>query len=127
MLVSDTDVLVDVMREYQPALDWLQALSDEQVLVPGFVAMELVAGCKNTREIRATREALSRFRIVWPSESTCTSALSVFTNNRPKHGLGIIDALVGQMAIDLALPLATFNKKHYTGMSPLETIQPYER
>ena len=127
MLVVDTDVLVDVMREYQPALDWLQALPDEDVLVPGFVAMELIDGCKNTGEIRATRKALSNFRVIWPSESTCASALTVLMDCRPKYGLGIIDALVGQMAIALALPLATFNKKHYTCIPRLQTHQPYER
>ena len=127
MLVVDTDVMVDLMRRYQPALDWLKGLGDEQLLIPGYVAMELIDGCNNTREVRATREFLSRHRIVWASETTCNSALSVFTDNRPKHGLGIIDALVRQMAIDLALPLATFNRKHYTCMSHLQTIQPYER
>ena len=95
--------------------------------MPEFVAMELIEGCKNTGEIRATRKILSSFHIIWPSESTCGSALSVFTDNRPKYGLGIIDALVGQMAVTLALPLVTFNKKHYACVPGLQTVQPYDR
>jgi predicted nucleic acid-binding protein len=127
MLIVDTDVMVDLIRQHQPALDWLNSLDDEPLLVPGFVAMELIDGCNNTREIRATRRLLNSHRIVWASEATCDSALSAFTDNRPKYGLGIIDSLVGQMAIALDIPLATFNKKHYTCIPGLQTLQPYER
>lgn len=127
MLVVDTDVMVDLLRGYQPALDWLQNLGDEPLLIPGFVVMELIEGCKNTREVRAVRKSLADYGIVWPSDSTCNAALSVFTSHRPKHGLGIIDSLIGQIAIDLGLPLATFNKKHYECIPGLQTLQPYTR
>lgn len=127
MLIVDTDVMVDLLRQHQPALDWLDDLGDEQPLIPGLVAMELIDGCKNTREVRSTREVLSRYHIIWPSEDTCVSAQSVFTDNKPKYGLGIIDALVGQMAVTLGLPLVTFSKKHYQCIPQLQTIQPYER
>lgn len=127
MLLVDTDVMVDLMRRHPSALSWLGGMGHERLLVPGFVAMELIDGCSNTREIRATRNVLSKHRIVWASEATCASALSVLMDCRPKYGLGIIDALVGQMAIALALPLATFNKKHYACIPGLQTLQPYAR
>ncbi len=43
------------------------------------------------------------------------------------HGLGIIDALIGQMAASLDLPLHTFNQKHYAAIPRIRLVQPYPR
>ena len=32
------------------------------------------------------------------------------------HGLGILDALIGQMAVALNLPMHTFNQRHYAAI-----------
>ncbi len=41
MLLIDTDILVDIQRGYQPAVDWFAGLG-ELPSVPGFVVMELI-------------------------------------------------------------------------------------
>ncbi len=41
MFLLDTDVLIDIQREYTPALTWFATLS-EIPAVPGFVVMEPV-------------------------------------------------------------------------------------
>lgn len=50
MLLLDTDVMIDVLRGYDPALEWLRSLADEMIGLPGFVAMELLQGCRNRQE-----------------------------------------------------------------------------
>ena len=47
MLLVDTDVMIDVMRNHTPAINWLQTLHQEQVDLPGLVVMELLQGCQN--------------------------------------------------------------------------------
>ena len=39
----------------------------------------------------------------------------------------MLDALIGQMAVALHVPLHTFNQKHYLAIPHLTTIQPYEK
>lgn len=53
--------------------------------------------------------------------------LSVFARYYLSHNLGIIDALIGQMAVSLDLPLHTFNQKHYETIPNLKLIQPYRK
>jgi len=51
----------------------------------------------------------------------------VFARYHLSHALGILDALIGQMAVALGLPLYTFNQKHYAAILNLRTVQPYEK
>ena len=127
MIILDTDVMIDILRQYPPALAWLNSLGEEEILLPGFVIMELIQGCRNKVEQEDVERELGAYSISWPSPETCDEASSVFARYHFSHGLGILDALIGQMAVDLNLPLYTFNQKHYTAIPNLKTIQPYEK
>jgi len=50
MILVDTDVMIDVMRRYAPAVAWLDSLDTETIGIPGLVAMELLQGCRNREE-----------------------------------------------------------------------------
>lgn len=47
MILVDSDVMIDILRQYKPALDWLKMLNNEEIGIPGLVAMELIQGCRN--------------------------------------------------------------------------------
>ncbi len=49
MLLLDSDIMVDVLRHYPPAIAWLNSRTD-QVALPGYVALELYQGCRNKSE-----------------------------------------------------------------------------
>jgi len=127
MILLDTDVMIDLLRQYPPAVAWLDSLGEEEIILPGFVVMELIQGCRNKTEQKRMERELGAYGVVWPSPETCDKALSVFTRYHLSHGLGILDALIGQMAVDLDLPLYTFNQKHYTHIPNLKTVQPYKK
>lgn len=126
MLLLDSDIMVDVLRRYAPAIAWLNALSD-QVAVPGYVAMELFQGCRNKSEQERVQKVLRDFVIVWPLPDACDQALSAFASASLSHNLGILDALISQLAVSLNLPLHTFNERHYAAIPDLKTVQPYQR
>jgi len=127
MILLDTDVMVDLLRQYPPAVAWLDSLGEEEIVLPGFVVMELIQGCRTRAEQEKVERELGAYSVAWPSPGTCDEALSVFARYRLSHGLGILDALIGQMAVALNLPLYTFNQKHYAAMPNLRTVQPYEK
>lgn len=53
MILLDTDVMIDLLRQYPPPMRWLDALDEEEeIALPGFVVMELVQGCRSKREQR---------------------------------------------------------------------------
>lgn len=127
MVRLDTDVMIDILRQYPPAVAWLGSQGDKQVILPGFVVMELLQGCRNKAEQERVEKALENYAVAWPSSEVCEQALSVFSHYHLGHGLGILDALIGQMAVALRLPLCTFNQKHYAAIPDLESLQPYEK
>ena len=127
MIIMDTDVVIDFLRQYPPAVEWLMTLGDEEIALPGYVAMELIQGCSNKTELRKLEQFIATFEVAWPSADVCDEALKVFSQYSLSHNLGLLDTLIGQTAIALGLPLHTFNQKHYAAIPGLETVQPYQR
>ncbi len=128
MILLDSDVLIDLLRRYTPAVDWFDALhEDEELLVPGYVVMELIQGCRNRIEQDRVQRELVPFGVIWPSPKDCDLALEVFAEYRLSYNAGLLDVLIGQTAVAMGLPLYTFNQKHYSFIPGMETVQPYPK
>ena len=127
MVLLDSDVMVDLLRQFAPALAWLDTLGDDEILLPGFVVMELIQGCESKAQQAQLEKALEPFTVVWPTSEGCDDALGIFARFHLSHNLGIIDALIGQLAVSLDLPLQTFNQKHYAIVPGLKLAQPYSK
>ena len=126
MILLDSDVLIDLLRQYPPAVDWFDALrEDEELAVPGYVVMELIQGYRNKAEQDKVQRELATYGVVWPSATDCDQALKVFAAYRLSHHAGVLDVLIGQTAVALGVPLHTFNQKHYSFIPGVQTIQPY--
>jgi predicted nucleic acid-binding protein len=122
----DTDVLIDVRRRYAPAVAWLVSLPDRPG-VSGLVVMELIAGCRDQREVRALLREITPFRLYWPTEADHQRALQTYARGHLSHRLGLLDALIGECAVGLSATLATFNVRHFQAVPGLVTEQPYPR
>ena len=46
MILLDTDVMVDINREYQLTIEWFASLEEVPAL-PGIVVLELINGCRD--------------------------------------------------------------------------------
>jgi predicted nucleic acid-binding protein len=127
MILLDTDVMIDLLRQYPPAVTWLGNVGEEEIVLPGFVVMELIQGCSNSAEQEKVEKNLRGHNIVWPSSGICNEALLVFARYHLSHKVGLLDSLIGQLAVSLNLPLYTFNQKHYSVIPELKTMQPYQK
>jgi predicted nucleic acid-binding protein len=128
MILLDSDVMIDLLRQYPPAMQWFDALDeDEEIALSGYVVMELIQGCRNEVEQERLQRALVPYGVVWPSPVDCDKALEVFRQYHLSHSAGLLDVLIGQTAVALSVPLYTFNQKHYRFLAELQTVQPYEK
>lgn len=119
--------MIDILRGHPQAIAWLNSLADDELLLPGFVVMELIQGCATRAQQQRLQKALEPYNIIWPSPEVSDSALAVFSRYYLRHNLGLIDALIGQLAVLLNLPLHTFNAKHYAVIPGLRVVQPYPK
>ena len=127
MLLVDSDVLVDFLRFHEPAVEWFKSIAEDEIGLPGFVAMELIQGCKNQHELRRVQKQVANMTLVWPTQADCTRAYQNFSDYWLSHSLGFVDALIAQTAVGANLTIATFNVKHYRVIENSRTVQPYER
>lgn len=128
MILLDSDVAIDILRDLPAAVSWFRNVPDSQeIVVPGYVAMELFFGSTTKRDRRGCRQFLRRCQIAWLDEANGHRALDLLVEVRPRIALGAIDALVAQTALVMHTPLHTFNVKHFRAVRDLELIQPYNR
>ncbi|MGN6367766.1 MAG: PIN domain-containing protein [Phycisphaerae bacterium] len=127
MILLDTDILIDVFRKHPPAVAWINSIPTQKPARPGFVAMELLAGCYNKRDIRIVQQRIQNYAVLWPDPANASSILPTFASAHLTHSLGILDALIAATALTHNLPLHTFNQKHFAAVPGLQTIQPYVR
>jgi hypothetical protein len=73
----DTDVLIDIQREYAPALTWFATLT-ELPTVPGLVVMELIQDAQNAHQVRQALRLVAPLPVVWPTAADCQRALTDF-------------------------------------------------
>lgn len=126
MLLLDTDILIDIQRGFEPALNWFSSL-DELPAISGFVAMELIQDARNTQEVHRAHKLVAPLTVVWPTQTDCDRALSHFSTFHLSHGLGLLDALIAACTVGLSATLCTFNLKHYKIIPGLVVRQPYKR
>lgn len=60
-MLLDADILVDILRGYPPAVAWSSKLG--AVELPGLVAMEVLQGCRSTKDQRRVQKKLRRFSL----------------------------------------------------------------
>jgi predicted nucleic acid-binding protein len=123
-MLLDTDILVDFLRGYPPAVAWLTSYPSS-IAIPGLVAMEILQGGRNASEQKRIERELQRFAFYWPMLADCQRAFADFAAYRLSHGVDLLDTLIGHTAVGLNEPLATFNIKHYSVIAGLQTVQPY--
>ena len=77
--------------------------------------------------MRALRETLRPYDVVWPQRGAYDDVLALFAEIHLTHGTGIVDTLIGVTAVGLDEALHTFNEKHYGPIPDLRLVQPYRR
>lgn len=122
-LLVDTDVLIDFLRGYAPAVEWM-ADRRNPPLVSVVTIAELRAGMRAGEE--AALETLFDALVAVPvDERIAGRAGDLRREFGPGHGTGLADALIAASAINTGAGLVTLNAKHYPMMDGL--LQPYQK
>ena len=124
-LLVDTDILIDVARGVEQAVEYLMAWEEQSgIAVSAITYMELLVGCRNKREQRAVEAFVRRFDVVPLDEDITDIAIALLRHYRLSHGLLIADALIAATAMAREIPLVSKNQRDYRFIEGLE-LRPY--
>lgn len=114
MVLVDTDVLIDVLRNDQMAVDFIDRLEHEGCVGLSLISeLELLAGCRDKREQAVTAQFIRRFEWIGLAQDTGATASRLFRAYRLSHGLMIPDCLIAATALSLDIPLVTRNRRDF--------------
>ena len=111
-VLVDTDVLIDFLRGYGPAVSFVDDHSD-RIVLSAIVVAELYAGAKGDAERKVLQSLLSVFRVAPISGEIARLGGLYRRDYGPSHGTGLSDALVAATAFLEGAELKTLNVKHY--------------
>ena len=118
-VLVDTDVLIDFLRGYGPAVSFVDDHSD-RIVLSAIVVAELYAGVKGDAEQTVLENLLSVFRVVPISGEIARLGGLYRRDHGPSHGTGLSDALVAATAFLEGAELKTLNVKHYPMFEGIE-------
>jgi predicted nucleic acid-binding protein len=126
MNTMDADVCIDVVRKRPKAIAWLDTLTALPA-IPGFVAMELLAGCQSAQEYRYNLKFLQGMTVVWATEAAMQQTINEFLPFKLSHGIGVLDCLIAATAHEQGGTLYTFNTRHFRHLPGIAIAEPYTR
>ena len=122
----DTDVLIDIAKKDARALDfWRRTEARSRMTCSVISVFELLVGCRDQREQRATLRSLATVEIVQVESGDSLQALEWYRSYHLSRGVGFLDCFVAGAARRLDCQVHTLNTKHFRAIPGLKTMRPY--
>nr|WP_320014670.1 type II toxin-antitoxin system VapC family toxin [uncultured Desulfobacter sp.] len=117
--LPDTDVLIDFLRGYQQAIDFINT-NASQIILSTIVIAELYAGVRGKQEITILNDFVSLFEVI-SMDSEIAKIGGLYKRDFGKsHGVGLADAIIAATCHSKNAQLKTLNIKHYPMIKNLE-------
>ncbi|WP_035237457.1 type II toxin-antitoxin system VapC family toxin [Desulfobacter vibrioformis] len=119
LFLPDTDVLIDFLRGYQQAVDFIN-VNASQIILSTIVIAELYAGVRGKQELTILNNFVSLFDVI-PMNSEIAKIGGLYKRDFGKsHGVGLADAIIAATCHSKNAQLKTLNIKHYPMIENLE-------
>ncbi len=119
----DTSIVVDLFRQYAPALNWLETQGQLGVARP--VWIEILEGVPNRTKQQAAIKLLKRFALVELTTEDVVHATQLLISYKLAYNIDGYDCMIAAVTHRLQLPLYTRNMKHFAPLVGALAIKPY--
>lgn len=123
-MVVDTDILIDFLRGFSSAADFIE-LNSENIFISSVTVTEIYSGVKSEKEEQDIEALLELITIINVNREIARDGGLIRKVYTKSHGTGIIDSIIASTALNHEMPLATLNQKHYPMIENL--IVPYQK
>ena len=117
--LPDTDVLIDFLRGYQQAIDFINT-NASQIILSTIVIAELYAGVRGKQEIIILNDFVSLFDVISMNSEIAKIGGLYKRDFGKSHGVGLADAIIAATCHSKNAQLKTLNIKHYPMIKNLE-------
>lgn len=124
ILLFDTDVLIDYLRERAIAVEYLESLF-EPPSVSAITVAELYAGVREGKERKVVEKFIENLIIVPVSQEIAVKGGLFRRDYFKSHGVGLADAIIAATAEAEKATIVTLNKKHFPMLS--KVFVPYQK
>ena len=124
MLVVDTDVLIDYLRDHADAVAFLEGCAQPLALSVVSVA-ELYVGVREGEERRRLDVFAAAFEALPLKREAAVQAGLWRRQYGRSHGTGLADALIAASVAAAGATLATLNRRHFPMLA--EVLVPYAK
>src|SRR5437016_14579489 len=95
----DTDVLIDISRNNEAAIDFLDQLSDSWSMSI-ITALELIVGARNKKEVGQIDKLVAAYSGIPLTAEIGDSSYDLLRRFAKSHGLRVCDSLIAATAIE---------------------------
>lgn len=122
LLVVDTDVLIDYLRDQPQAVAFLEG-TEQPLATSAITVAELYAGVRDGEERRRIDAFVAAFEVLPLDRQPAQHAGFWRRQYGPSHGTGLADALIAASAEAAGATLVTLNRRHFPMLA--EVLVPY--
>jgi tRNA(fMet)-specific endonuclease VapC len=119
----DTDVLIDVSRNNEAAIDFLDTL-DDSWSISIITGLELIVGALNNKEVSQIDQLIEAYSAISLTSEIGNRSYNLLRQFARSHGLRVLDSLIAATALENNLTLVTRNEKHFKMISALKLLLP---
>jgi len=127
VIYVDTNILIDALRGYAPAVHFLQQSAKADAVGCSQVCeVELLLGAPSRALRRPVDKLLKDISILTPTQDDFAKATDLFRTLSLTHGVEFFDCLVAATALRLGFVVHSRNVKHLAPIPGLTTVEPYK-
>ena len=119
LFLPDTDVLIDFLRGYQQAVDFINT-NVSQMILSTIVIAELYAGVRGKQELTILNDFVSLFDVISMNSEIAKIGGLYKRDFGKSHGVGLADAIIAATCHSKNAQLKTLNVRHYPMIRNLE-------
>ncbi len=125
LTIIDMDILIDVARDDDDAIDCLSRFEKTSLLaISAVTQMELIVGCRNKTELHNLEKFLNRYQILRITDEISDRVVELLEQYFLSHGLLIADGLIGATALVHNEAFITKNQRDFRFIAGLNLL-PY--
>lgn len=110
-IVLDTNILIEILKNNKNTIHEVEQYSVHYISI--ISTMELFYGAFNKAELQKLKKFIELFNIIPLDEKISTIAVDLVYKYAKSHSLDIPDSLIAATAINVKLPLLSYNKKDF--------------